>query len=450
MAIFNRRPGPVVYEVRLEIEPAIAGEFDDWLLEHVREMLAFPGFQSATVHRAPELDGSRLTRLVVYNVRSRRELDSYLHTHAARMRQEGVRRFAGQFAASRRILPAAEYVLPEGLAVLYDRQQISDGLPVCSNCHSPVPGRFCMHCGQEDRTYLLSLRELFRDFLGDLFNYDSRFLRTMKPLLARPGWVTVEYLRGRRQKYLPPVRMYIFASLLFFFIAALLTNGNLSDEVNFDLPGGDAEELTPEQRAQVRRELEEAEKLAGLPAGTLKLPDTLSDDAANANDDVDFSFAGLELPPEFEERIERGAYAVKENPGQYVRDVMQQVPTVMFFFLPVVALILRILYAFSGRYYVEHLIFTLHFHSAVFVLLLLWMLYGMLEPAWSMLEWLSGWIALALWLYIPYYLYRSLRTVYGQGRFVTVLKFMLLVLAYLLAMTFAAMVTFMYTLYQQS
>ncbi|HEX6929514.1 MAG TPA: DUF4286 family protein, partial [Gammaproteobacteria bacterium] len=378
LAILKRRSGPIIYEVRLDVDSAIAGDFDDWLLEHAREMLAFPGFQAATVHSLREPVESPHARLVVYEVRSRRELDSYLHTHATRMRKDGVKRFGKRFTATRRILPAAEYALPEGFAVLYDKQHISGGLPICGNCHSPVPGRFCVNCGQEDRTYLMTLGELLHDFIGDLFNYDSRFLHTMQPLLLRPGWVTLEYLRGRRQKYLPPVRMYIFASLLFFFVAALLTTGEFSDEVNFDLPDEDAEELTPEQRAKVKRELEEAEKLAGLPAGTLALPDTLSGDTDSADDNVDFSLGGTGLTEEFEERLERGAHAVKDNPEQYMQDVMQQVPTVMFFFLPVIALILKLLYAFSGRYYVEHLIFTLHFHSAVFVLLLLWMLYGML------------------------------------------------------------------------
>ncbi|HEX7046242.1 MAG TPA: DUF4286 family protein [Gammaproteobacteria bacterium] len=472
LAIFNRPPKPVIYEVRLEIDPGIAGDFDDWLLEHVREMLAFPGFQAANIYRTQEFnEAHRVTRLVVYEVRSNRELESYLRTHAKRMRKEGVMRFKKQFDASRRVLPATEHTLPEGFALLYDGEHISGSLPVCGNCHQPVPGRFCVNCGQEDRTYMLSLRELLGDFVGDLFNYDSRFLRTMKPLLLRPGWVTIEYLRGRRQQYLPPVRMYIFASLIFFFIAAMLANDELAEGVNFDLPddgSNEAEALSPEQHAAVTRELEQAEKLAGLPAGTLKLPEALSPDIVadadskseteTAGDEswrndrgggVNFSLGGLGTP-ELEERLERGARAVQDNPEQYVQELIRQIPTVMFFFLPVVALILKVLYFFSGRYYVEHLIFTLHFHSAVFVLLLLRMLYGMLATAWTPLASLSGWLALALWLYIPYYLYRSLRTVYGQGRLMTVLKFFLLVFAYLFAVSFAAAATFAYTLYNQA
>lgn len=469
LAIFNRPSKPTIYEVRLEIDAGIAGEFDDWLLEHVREMLAFPGFQTATVYRGQAFDEShRVERLVVYEVRSRRELDSYLHTHAKRMRKEGLNRFGKQFEASRRILPAAEHVLPGNLAVLYDGEHISGGLPVCANCHRPVAGRFCAHCGQEDRTYMLSLGGLLYDLVGDLFNFDSRFFRTMRPLLLKPGFLTEEYLRGHRQHYLPPVRMYIFASLIFFFVAAILAAQGVGDEVNVGpqrergVTVQGTEKLSPEERAEVERELENAEKLAGLPPGTLKLPETTDGaappedgdvrepvDEADEDNNINLGFGGF-ATPEFEERMERAASAFMDEPRRFVQAFMQQVPTMMLVFLPVMALVLKLLYCFTGRYYVEHLIFTLHYHSAVFVMLLLYMAYGMLESKWTALETLSGWLGFALWLYLLYYLYRSMRRVYGQGRFFTIVKYVLLQFAYTIALSITLALTVLYTLYLET
>lgn len=482
---------PVVYEVRLEIDPAIVSDFDDWLLSHVREMLAFPGFQSASVHRATDLgENHRAVRLAVYEVRSRRDLDSYLHTHAARMRKEGVARFSTQFTASRRILPADDYALPEGFAPLYGENEISGGLPVCSNCHEPVAGRFCANCGQEDRTFLLSLGELGYDFVGDLFNFDSRFFRTLRPLIARPGLLTVEYVRGRRQQYLPPVRMYIFISLIFFFVIALITdqqfgegfNAAVQEEIGNDtgLTVDGLDTLSPEERAEVERGIGEAETALGLPPGSLKVmqpppeepvedrpaattstsepapEETPAEEASGEPAKPGIKFNGGDISVEglgseaMEERFERGVRAVKRNPQAFAQAVLQQIPSALFIFLPLIALVLKLLYIGTGRYYVEHLIFTLHYHSAVFVLLLLWLLYGELAIVWSALDTLSGWIAAALWLYLPYYLYRSMRTVYGQGRFFTVVKFTALLLAYFIAVTTMLVLTLLYTLYMQA
>lgn len=476
LALFGRSREPVTYEVRLEIDPAIVSDFDDWLPGHVREMLAFPGFQAATVYRARELtENNRAVRVVVYEVRTRRELDSYLHTHAARMRREGVKRFGTRFAASRRILRSSEYVLPEGLVELIDQQQLSGGLPICGNCHQPVQGRFCAHCGQEDRTFMLSLGELAYEFVGDLFNFDSRFFRTMWPLLFRPGLLTAEYLRGRRQHYLPPVRTYIFISLIFFFAAATIADVEFGDELAGEEPQRvvvDTRDLSPEQREKVAAALRETASELGLPEGALALPDPADNPGEASAPDAQTSetrephateYDGPNVRIDgnavnvsgfgggaFEERLERGGRAVQKNPRAFFQAMMQQIPTMMFVFLPLIALVLKLLYIGSSRYYVEHLIFTLHVHSAVFVILLLWLLFGELAKIWAPLQALSGWINALVWVYIPVYLYRSLRCVYGQGHFVTSVKFLLLFFAYTMSLATTFTLTVLYTMYMQA
>ena len=478
LAIFSRQPQPVTYEVRLEIDPAVVAEFDDWLRDHAREMLAFPGFQSASVYRGIELsDAYRAVRVVTYDVRSRRELDSYLHTHAPRMRKEGANRFGKQFTATRRILPTAEYALPEGLAVLYDRHALSGGFPVCGNCHQPVPGRFCANCGQEDRTFMLSLGELTYDFFGDIFNYDSRFFRTLRPLLFRPGLLTADYVRGRRQHYLPPVRMYIFISLIFFFFAAAVTDFDFGDDIEAELDETPVvvtgtRDMTSAERAEVERAMKETAAALGLPDDAVRFPDgveeTSVEDAEpeasepSKEDDPDndsgpsirFGDGKAQVvgfgDGDFEERIERGADALRKNPKAFAQAVMQQIPTMMFFFLPLIAVVLKLLYIGTGRYYVEHLIFALHFHSAVFVLLMLWLAFGELQERVEILQPFQTWITGAVWIYIPFYLYRSLRCVYGQGRFFTIIKYLLLFFAYFMALTATFTITLLFTLYMQA
>ena len=256
--------------------------------------------------------------------------------------------------------------------------------------------------------------------------------------------------------------MYIFISLVFFFVAAIMADGEFDEDAK-DADSAE-EELSPEQRADAERGLREAETELGLPPGTLQstlpgkkkesaAPDEETpaeeDDARDRDENINVSLGGFGTEA-FEERLERGARAVKDDPQAFVKELLQQIPTAMFVFLPLLAMVLKMLYVGSGRYYVEHLIFTLHFHSAVFVLLLLWLLFGELALVWPVLDPLSGWVTAALWLYLPFHLYKSMRCVYSQGRFVTILKFTLLAFAYFIAIVLMFVMTLLYTLYLQS
>lgn len=502
--LLTSRKDAVIYEVTAAVDIDRLAEYDDWLLPHIREMLAFAGFQSATVWQSPDLDSDgRARRIIAYRVRTRRELESYLHTHAARMREDGVRRFGEALAASRRIVKASEYEAAPDLYLLWDDNRISQGKPVCSNCHQLIESRFCGNCGQEDRTFLLSLRELILDFVGDLFNFDSRFFKTMIPLLVRPGFLTVEYIRGRRQLYFPPVRLYIFISLVFFFIIAITTEGvNLDiDEPDSnqraeieqaiegikqqpDFQGKQAVIATLEaQLAALDAELAETEPPSTAPGAAETAPpqepvDTNTDPAADTADDQATAPAEpdpdekeleeiiAQMPslnvnsdgsvratgfgsPELEARLERGLKYMQSDPKQFSRDMLDQIPTMMFVFLPILALMLKVLYLFTGRYYVEHLIFALHFHSAVFMLILIELLNAHFGETYQVYSHIDHWISLALGLYIPYYLYRSMRVVYAQGRWFTALKFSALTFTYFAALVAVTALALILTLYQK-
>ena len=477
---------PVVYEVTLAIEPDRLAELDEWLPQHAREMLAFPGFQSAEVLSGRGTDEQgRAIRSIAYRVRSRRELDSYLHTHAKRMRAEGIARFGKAMSASRRIVLDKEYQPDPAMDLLLSTDDISGGLPVCGNCMEPVPGRFCAQCGQEDRTYLLSLRELLSDFFGDLINFDSRFFKTMVPLLFRPGYLTAEYIRGRRQTYFPPVRLYIFISIVFFFVATMLADvGEFKMDDSGEpqtLEAAEARALgaLESQRAALaaRGALDAAEPflptkedvLAGVreryeerqlaeaaepPAKDDSQQDSEAADTQSQGPGVQVSSKGVHVQgfgiPEIDERLERGAEAFKEDPGAFAKAMLDDIPVAMFIFLPLIALVLKVLYFFTGRYYVEHLIFTLHFHAAAFMLILLLIVNGELEDAYEGWQSVSGWVDTILGIYLPVYLFRSLRVVYGQGRLMTSGKFFLLFLAYVIAAGLTLALTAVLTLLRQS
>ena len=96
---------PVTYEVNLQVDAAIAGEYRDWLGAHVDELLALPGFVDATVFAVREpVEPGRIGLCVHYRLRDAAALDGYLREHAPRMREAGVARFGNRFSATRRVL----------------------------------------------------------------------------------------------------------------------------------------------------------------------------------------------------------------------------------------------------------------------------------------------------------------------------------------------------------
>jgi len=94
----------------------------------------------------------------------------------------------------------------------------------CLNCGTELKGPFCYYCGQPDRNFMRFFPALLRDLMEDLLDLDSRFMRTLKPLLFKPGRLTRDYMEGRRFRYTPPMRLYIFSSIAFFLLAALLSS----------------------------------------------------------------------------------------------------------------------------------------------------------------------------------------------------------------------------------
>ncbi|MCY3885300.1 MAG: DUF3667 domain-containing protein [Gammaproteobacteria bacterium] len=94
----------------------------------------------------------------------------------------------------------------------------------CDNCNLEVVGRFCPICGQNDRNYERSLWRVIGDILREQFDFHSRATRTIRTLVLRPGQLAVEFKSNRRASYVTPIRMYLFSSLLFFFLIAISTS----------------------------------------------------------------------------------------------------------------------------------------------------------------------------------------------------------------------------------
>lgn len=90
----------------------------------------------------------------------------------------------------------------------------------CLNCSHQLEENdlYCSKCGQKFSKRMGTVKEFFVDFLGDYFTFDSKIFRSIIPLIFKPGFLTTEYLVGRRVRYIPPLRLYIFISIIFFLI----------------------------------------------------------------------------------------------------------------------------------------------------------------------------------------------------------------------------------------
>src|SRR3569623_1790112 len=97
------------------------------------------------------------------------------------------------------------------------------GSPVraCANCGTPLLGPHCYRCGQPVDGLVRHFGSIMGDFLDTVLNIDARVFRTLWPLLSRPAYLSKEYFAGRRVRYVSPVRLFVFLSIVTFFIARL-------------------------------------------------------------------------------------------------------------------------------------------------------------------------------------------------------------------------------------
>lgn len=336
--------------------------------------------------------------------------------------------------------------------------------PNCLNCGTELRGQYCGNCGQRASGRLISLWELLRDAFGDLFELDSRLWRTLIPLLIRPGRLTRDYLEGKRARYMPPFRMYLVLSLIFFVIAFFDPQDDLSLLFEPEPPPTPEEEAAQEEEAAAKRveaEAEVNEVLDELAAEGIITSDQA--EAAREGDDVNVriygdndsglnfqidpetgecEFSGQEDMPDWlqrrltKERLEATCERIGADEGKTLGNlVLDNIPIALIVLLPFMALVLKLLYPLSRRYFVEHLLFFVHFHSFFFLILTLQILFSRFAGIIHLPEPITVLTLVVASFYVPVYLYKAMRLVYGQGFFFTFLKYIVLVVAYVAGAT---------------
>ena len=353
----------------------------------------------------------------------------------------------------------------------------------CENCGADLKGHWCAKCGQPAIEYRRSFRYVVSDLLNEFLNWDSKFFTTIALLIVKPWRLTNEFLAGKRVRYVNPLRLYLLASILFFFavnygakgiridptkfpeekraeVAAAIADKR--DEIEAELK---KENLTSEQRRKAQKALEYLTKPTSSATTTPTPEETPSPSAAPGGSPTAESggqqkygpvgdrpfvvFDDAKSTTPFERWIEGRA---KEKMGEqgtkmglFISTLLSNLPYMMLCCIPLFALVLKLLYIRRRRFYIDHLIYALHIHSffyaAVMLIVLLTIGLTRFTPGA-----IAGWLIALLWIAFVTQIFLSIRYVYRQGWFFSILKFLFGGFVYLIVLLAALAITFFATL----
>ncbi|HZH69230.1 MAG TPA: DUF3667 domain-containing protein [Flavobacteriaceae bacterium] len=374
------------------------------------------------------------------------------------------------------------------------RQNLQYRTEKCLNCEHPLDKSdvFCPHCSQLNSNKKLHFSDLFNEFFASIFAYDSRLVKTLKIIMFRPGIITKQYVAGKRMTYANPFRFYLSVSIIFFLLLGLISK---IEEYSYQRVSSKSTTTKP-VKTSVKSSEEAiilADSISKAADRTKQLPDAVKKNlSAIAAQDTLFiketqiketskkseqttpeyiSETTLDTLPKVQKFWKRvGAYqkyhkeypqhtprTALENIGHHstttnlwlykkVADIdffrknpsfatdyfLSKLPFVIFFFIPVFAFCIKLVYIRRDFTYMEHLLFAFHVQSFFFVLMILASFFDFIFIT-------DVFISIFLFAFCLY-LYKAMRNFYEQGRFKTIVKFMILNTLFSILATFTAVV----------
>ncbi len=298
--------------------------------------------------------------------------------------------------------------LSEGMIDAETESKKTQRSKVCLNCGAQLTGLYCSQCGQKNIPQRQTLGELSENFIGSFFSYESKFFRTIKLLLFKPGFLPVEYNAGRRERYYHPARMYVFISFIYFLLLFSLPT---SDERSLSRQSDDIENQGA--RDSLRNNFnfqltsDEYRDRSEYDSIQATLPESKRDGYFMRK----LQYRNIELKTRFKDD-EIGF--VEEFADSFVANT----PKVLFFLLPIFALLLKLLYIRRDFYYSEHLVFSIYFYNFFFAAGIITLLLQLIP--------LLDWFSTITFIVIGLYMLLAMKTMYKQSWKKTIAKFLLL------------------------
>jgi hypothetical protein len=352
----------------------------------------------------------------------------------------------------------------------------------CANCEKSFNQnfQFCPHCGQK-RNEDLTIGVLFYNTISNYFSFDARFFKSFIPLMSKPGYLAKKFLEGKRLLYLHPAQMYLFISVIFFFIISFTVNDFANDADKalkkekqesqlkmLDSIVNNGAKLDTLQMEQLMAPLKENQKVLGLKDEDLAKADSILK-TGNAKDNAyktTFDYSEKEIDSlinlgaedaelyramgmnDDDSFLKKKFYAqllkFHKNRGasSIINTFFNSIPIAMFFLLPLFALLLKIFYFNKGRY-AHHLVFSFYYFSFLFTVFSI--IFG-INMIWDIPDWIDWLVAFSTF----FYLFLALKNFYRQHWILSFIKSGVLSFVFLIMViptTFVLLVLFSFLFY---
>lgn len=301
-----------------------------------------------------------------------------------------------------------------------DIKQVNDNgeLKECQNCGYKDKGNFCSNCGQSFAELNRPIKDILAE-VGDIVNLDSRIFRSIPPFLFKPGFLTREYLAGKRKKYMSPFRLYLLLSLLFFFLAQS-TSKKISEA------GDNWIQVTADTTDMVRDDSTVIEILKNDSIFKVEIDSTAINKSVRK--------------AKRRKRLREGAIDALTNKTIFLQNFYQTISYVLFLLMPVFALILKLLYVRRRVFYIEHLMFSINMHSFMLLLFSIMIILAQIINK-------NGEYIAFISILIPVYFTAGMKRFYQQALWKIILKELILGFIYFIILLLSLLVAGYITIY---
>lgn len=322
----------------------------------------------------------------------------------------------------------------------------------CKNCEQVFTSgfNFCPHCGQKTKDEL-TLGVLFYNTISNYFSFDARFLKSFFPLVFKPGYLAKCFVEGKRLLYLHPAQLYLFISVVFFFILSVTVVRDQVQDLDTNLKKTlDKPLISKKERAVAQSVIDSIPvdsilntlKDSNIPGmdqlKTREIDSLIKTNAKKDNNNINFVFdeekidsllavgatnddiykaMGMDydansLVKKFYAQVLK--FYTKRNGGQILQAIYDTIPISLFVLLPIFALILKLLFFRRGRY-AHHLVFSFYFFSFLFTVFSIVLL---VNQAIDIPDWMDWLVVLSTF----FYLLIGIKRFYRHGWFLSFFK----------------------------